>query len=106
MGKFIERTIMRLNKQKPELRRELVYSLYDVQQPIDKLEAVSVLKRIPALEDYLGDAADLGAVFEHLEGKGIKCAHVKEYILASQKEHNLVPLFFNNCSQNGNNYDS
>lgn len=102
MGKYIERTTMRLNKQKPQLRRELVYTLYEVQQPIDKLEAVSVLNNIPALDDYQGDIDNLGAVFEHLEEKGIKCAHIKEYILESQKELNIVPVFFTQCSQNGN----
>ncbi|MEP9408629.1 hypothetical protein ABKP09_20120 [Peribacillus frigoritolerans] len=104
MGKFIERTTMRLNKQTPELRRELVYTLYEVQQPIDKLEAVSVLNKIPALNDYQGDVDNLGAVFDHLEEKGIKCDHVKEYILASQNELNIVPVFFTQCSQNGNNH--
>lgn len=102
MGKFIERTTMRLNKQKPQLRRELVYTLYKVQQPIDKLEAETLVNNIPALSDYHGDVDNLGSMFDHLEGKGIPCKHIKEYILASQKELNIVPVFFTQCSQNGN----
>lgn len=104
MGKCFESTTMRLNKQKPEIRRELVYGLYTVQQPIEKLKIGSVIKNIPDMAGYKGDPANLGSMLDHLEEKGIPCKHIKEYILASQKELNIVPVFFTPCSQNGNNH--